>query len=72
MVNYPDFSVCPYNALHRFPTKESLREHMFNCQSKIEVQPILDAESGKGKHNVPLNIPGIREFNLAEENWDEM
>ncbi|CAH1984198.1 unnamed protein product [Acanthoscelides obtectus] len=34
MVNYPEYKTCPYNALHRFRTKELLAEHMFQCDSK--------------------------------------
>lgn len=39
MKNYPNHVTCPYNALHRFLNKEDLLAHIFNCPSKMVVQP---------------------------------
>ncbi|XP_018568150.1 gametocyte-specific factor 1 homolog [Anoplophora glabripennis] len=70
MVNYPSYVICPYNALHRFKNKDLLCDHMLECESREK--NILFYESSEVKPlETCIHIQGIRDFNLAEENWDE-
>lgn len=74
MVNYPQYLVCPYNALHRLKNRDLLTKHMLECPSKILMHTVCTEMSYKKlvkKSDVPYHVDNIRNFNLAEENWDE-
>lgn len=70
MVNYPNYEVCPYNALHRFRTKELLAEHMMACDSRDRAYALHEMVD-KRDHQVAVHIGNSREFNLEFENWDK-
>ncbi|CAG9815798.1 unnamed protein product [Phaedon cochleariae] len=70
MVNYPNFVVCPYNALHRFRNKDLLADHMLQCDSRSKAY-IMDEVNDDIKQEVCYHIDKIRAFNLEHENWDE-
>nr|CAI5869794.1 unnamed protein product [Callosobruchus analis] len=69
MVNYPGYQTCPYNALHRFKTKELLAEHMFTCDSR-EKYMFIEIGNNEMMGSTDIHIDNARKFNLEEENWD--
>lgn len=71
MLNYPDYQVCPYNALHRFQTKELLAEHMLNCTSRDKTYMFFEMEDSSKRNQPCMHVDKAREFNLEYENWDE-
>ncbi|KAG5863447.1 hypothetical protein JTB14_013695 [Gonioctena quinquepunctata] len=69
MVNYPNYVVCPYNALHRFRDRNLLVEHMLKCDSKDKTY--FDESNKEFKHETCYHNDKIRNFNLEFEDWDE-
>lgn len=72
MLKFPNHVVCPFNALHRFHNKDDLRDHMENCPCKDKHLTLeeLNENQKKPVERHVFHIEGIREFNLAEEDWD--
>lgn len=70
MVNYPFYVTCPYNALHRFRTKDLLRDHMLECESKEKCYLFYEPNDEKSE-TACFHVENTRAFNLEEENWDE-
>nr|XP_008196538.1 PREDICTED: gametocyte-specific factor 1 homolog [Tribolium castaneum] len=69
MKNYPDYVPCIYNAMHRFPTKEKMIEHIATCPS----QRLAISENTPRTTNVAVAKNPLHEskkFHMDEENWD--
>ncbi|CAH0563552.1 unnamed protein product [Brassicogethes aeneus] len=71
MKNYPDHEVCPYNALHRFLTKQLLQDHMMDCDSKMKNELFFANINAKVKKDAPMFTEKAGNGEIVGENWNE-
>ncbi|XP_044253615.1 gametocyte-specific factor 1 homolog [Tribolium madens] len=70
MKNYPDYVPCIYNAMHRFPNKEKMIEHIATCPS--QKLAISDGNTPRRANTAaaPNSLHEGRKFHTDEENWN--
>nr|CAH7739279.1 unnamed protein product [Callosobruchus chinensis] len=70
MVKYPGYQTCPYNALHRFKTKDLLAEHMFTCDSR-EKYMFIEIDNHTMMGSTDIHVDNATKYKVEEEeNWD--
>ncbi|XP_028158768.1 gametocyte-specific factor 1-like [Ostrinia nubilalis] len=71
--NYPGWQICPYNATHRFPHEDILREHLVQCPSKAAICPEHKTNTVTGSLYTPkpiLQKDYLPETDPDHEMWD--
>lgn len=71
MKSYPTYISCTFSALHWFPTKEKMLEHLESCPARhvSNEAPLNATEFEENFFSNDTNIDN-KKLNFSEENWD--